>query len=344
MKQFLILGCLVVSWMAHAHAQTIPESPDWLTYRGKSGPGQGKQVVLISAEQEYRSEQSMPMLAKLLAEHHGFDCTVLFGVNEQGMVDPTLPVYPRKGEEDKFKHHHIPGLEHLEHADLVIFFTRLLTLLPDQQERIVRYIDSGKPIIGLRTANHGFRRPLPYKMDGRQVRFGEDVLGGTFRGHHGNWHQDSTRGDRVEAMQGHPVLIGVEDIWGPSDVYRTFEEGSQLPEGCTALVYGQPLIGREYGGKSNPDKEPLPIVWIKDWKTTGGKTARVFHSTMGSGKDFESPGLRRLVVNAVYWGLQLEDQISADRSVEYVGDYQPLASGFDYEKLGVIPQKPQQYK
>jgi type 1 glutamine amidotransferase len=235
-------------------------------------------------------------------------------------------------------------LEHLEKADLVIFFTRLLTLSSEQQEQIVSYIDSGKPIMGLRTANHGFRTPLPYKIAGRQVRFGEDVLGGTFRGHHGNWHQDSTRGDPLESMQGHPVLIGVQDIWGPSDVYRTFEEGGQLPAGCTALVYGQPLIGREQGGNSNPDKEPLPIVWIKDWKTTGGKTARVFHSTMASGKDFESPGLRRLVVNAAYWCLQLEDKISADSSVEYIGDYQPLASGFDYEKLGVIPQQPQQYK
>ncbi len=344
MKKFAILSFFLVSWTTHAHAQTIPESPHWLTYRGKPGPGQGKQVVMISAEQEYRSEQSMPMLAKLLAERHGFDCTVLFGTNEQGQVDPTLPVYPKKGEEEKFKQHHIPGLEHLEKADLVIFFTRLLTLPAEQQEQIVSYIDSGKPIIGLRTANHGFRSPLPYKIAGRQVRFGEDVLGGTFRGHHGNWHQDSTRGDPLESMQGHPILIGVQDIWGPSDVYRTFKEGGQLPTGCTALVYGQPLIGRERGGKSNPDKEPLPIVWIKDWKTSGGKTARVFHSTMASGKDFESAGLRRLVVNAAYWCLQLEDKISADSSVEYIGDYQPLASGFDYEKLGVIPQKPQQYK
>ena len=340
----MILGCIAFSGLVQAHAQPIPESPNWLTYRGQSGPGLGKQVVLISAEQEYRSEQSLPMLAKLLAKRHGFDCTVLFGVNEHGLVDPTLPVYPSKGEEDQFKQHNIPGLEHLEKADLVIFFTRLLTLPPNQQEWIVRYIDSGKPIIGLRTANHGFRRPLPYKKDGRQVRFGEDVLGGTFRGHHGNWHQDSTRGDQVEAMKKHPILIGVQDIWGPSDVYRTFEEGGQLPAGCTALVYGQPLIGREFGGKSNPDKEPLPVVWIKDWKTTTGKKARVFHSTMGSGKDFESPGLRRLVVNAVYWCLQLEDKISSDRSVDYVGDYQPRASGFNYEKLGVTPQKPQQYK
>jgi hypothetical protein len=344
MKKLLILGLLTFLSTSSALAQPIPEGPNWLTYRGTSGPGKGKQIVLIAADQEYRSEQSMPMLAKILAVHHGFDCTVLFGVNDKGQVDPTMPVYPQKGEEDKFQPHDIPGLEHLDKADLVIFFTRLLTLPADQQAQIVRYIDSGKPMIGLRTANHGFRGPLPYKIDGKQVQFGDDVLGGSFRGHHGNWHQDSTRGDIVAAMKDHPILKGVTDIWGPSDVYRTYPEGGNLPNGCTALVDGQPLIGRQQSGESNPDKEPLPVAWIKAWQTSDGKTARVFQSTMGSGKDFENAGLRRMVVNASYWCLGLADEISATSSVDYVDPYKPLASGFNYEKLGVIPQLPAAYK
>ena len=344
MKIVMLLFTLAVISAGNLVAQTIPESTSWLSYRGTSGPGKGKHIVLIAADQEYRSEQSMPMLAKVLAVHHGFDCTVLFGVNEKGQVDPTMPVYPEKGEEAKFKPHNIPGLEYLAKADLVIFFTRLLTLPEEQQRYIVDYLDSGKPIIGLRTANHGFRIPLPYKIDGNQVQFGDQILGGSFRGHHGNWHQDSTRGEIVEAMKDQPILKGVIDIWGPSDVYRTFKEGGRLPEGCTALVYGQPLIGREPGGQANPEKEPLPVAWINHWQTSGGRTARVFQSTMGSGKDFESAGLRRLVVNASYWCLGLEDQISPTSSVDYVGQYKPLASGFDYEKLGVIPQMPQAYK
>lgn len=84
------------------------EHPQWLSYTGEKGPGKGKRIVLIAADQEYRSEQSMPMLAKILSHHHGFECTVLFGVNEKGEVDPTLPVYPEKGKE--FKEHHILGL------------------------------------------------------------------------------------------------------------------------------------------------------------------------------------------------------------------------------------------
>lgn len=339
LSTFLLISSMT---MTTATAHPVPESPNWLTYKGESGPGKGKHIVLISADQEYRSEQSMPMMAKILSKHHGFDCTVLFGVNEEGLVDPTMPVYPKKDAKDEFKSHNIPGLEHLEKADLVIFFLRLLTLPDDQLEHIVSYLDSGKPIIGLRTANHGFRSKLPYKIDDKQVRFG-DLLGGTFMGHHGNWHRDSTRGDRVDAMKNHPILTGVKDIWGPSDVYRTFKEGTALPKDCTALVYGQPLIGREQGGKSNPEKEPLPVVWFKNWKTSEGKSARVLQSTMGSGKDLESAGLRRLIINATYWGLGLEEQITPDSSVDIIGDYKPLPSGFNYEKLGVVPQKPAAY-
>ncbi len=337
------LAVVTMLWATIASGENAPKQAPWLSYPAHEGPGDGKHIVLIAADQEYRSEQSMPMMAKILAHHHGFRCTVLFGVNDQGLVDPTMPVYPKKGKEDAFRSHNIPGLHHLESADLVIFFMRLLTLPMEQQKRIVAYLDSGKPIIGLRTANHGFRRPLPYKINGRQVRFGE-LLGGTFRSHHGNWHRDSTRGELVESMKEHPILRGVSDIWGPSDVYRTYKEGESLPSDCTALVYGQPLIGREYGGETNPKKIPLPVAWFKTWKTSSGQSARVFQSTMGSGKDLESPGLRRLIINAVYWGLGLEGKIQADRSVAIVGDYTPLSSGFNYPKIGVVPQPISAYR
>ena len=344
MQKSIISALTLLSTIAGAMAHPVPESPKWLTYPGEDGPGPGKHSVLIAADQEYRSEQAMPMMAKVLSKHHGFDCTVLFGVNDKGEVDPTMPVYPEKGKEAEFKTHNITGLEHLSSADLVIFFPRLLTLPMEQQELIVAYLDSGKPVIALRTANHGFRGNLPYKIDGKNINFGNDILGGSFMGHHGRWHADSTRGTVVEAMKDHPIVRGVSDIWGPSDVYRTYKEGTSLPDGCTALVWGQPLMGRQPEDAPNTKKEPLPVVWIKDWKTSTGKTARVFHSTMGSARDLQSTGLRRLVINAAYWGMGLEEKITADRSVEIVGPYAPLASGFNYEQLGVFPKLPAAYK
>lgn len=317
----------------------VPASPLWLTYAGGDGPGRGKHIVLIAADQEYRSEQSLPMLARMLATHHGFDTTVLFALNQDGLVDPTLPVR----SEGETVMHDIPGLEYLAEANLVILFSRLITLPAEQRQHVHRYLDSGKPLIGLRTANHGFI-DLGYEKDGRPVNFGEDVLGGSFRNHHGRWHQDSTRGILVEENREHPVLLGVEDIWGPSDVYRTYAAGDGLPAGCVPLVLGQPLTGRDHDDPPNAELIALPVAWVKTWTGNAGKTARVFHTTMGSARDFQSAGLRRLTLNAAYWCLGLEDQIRADASVEIVGDYEPLESGFDYEQLGVVPRPPGNFR
>lgn len=317
-------------------------SPRWLTYPGIEGPGKGKHIVLIAADQEYRSEQAMPMMAKVLSTHHGFDCTVLFCVNEKGEVDPTMPVHAPKGH--TLKAHHIPGLEKLATADLVIFFHRLLTLPLDEQEMMVAYIDSGKPIIALRTANHGFQVPLPYNINGKPVHWGRDVLGGDFLGHHGNWSADSTRGQIVPEMKDHPILTGVNDIWGKTDVYRTYKEGANLPEGCTALVWGQPLLGRNPDDQPNLKLEALPVAWYKNWQTSQGRIARVFQSTMGSATDFESAGLRRLVINAAYWGMKMEAAITTDRCVDMVGSYKPLENGFEYEKLGVVAKPVSDYQ
>jgi hypothetical protein len=338
------ISLAVISLTAFLHAHPVPDDPRWLTYPGGDGPGKGKHIVLIAADQEYRSEQAMPMMAGILSKHHGFDCTVLFGVNDQGLVDPTMPVYPKKGKEEEFKPHNIPGLEHLASADLVIFFHRLLTLPEEQLKHIVSYLDSGKPFIALRTANHGFRGRLPYQIDGKQVNWGREILGGSFMGHHGRWHADSTRGTIVKELKDHPIATGVKDIWGPSDVYRTYKEGASLPEGCTALVWGQPLMGRRPDDKPNLKKEPLPVAWFKNWKTSRGKAARVFNTTMGSARDLQSAGLRRLVINAAYWGIGMEAQITPDRSVDYTSKYVPLPSGFAYEKLGVVPQRPSAFR
>jgi len=332
------VGLLLAACAGSPHP--VPEDPRWLTCPGGSGPGAGRHIVLVAADQEYRSEQSMPMLARILAERHGFHCTVLFALNADGLVDPTMPTR----QQDKQIVHDIPGLEHLASADALILFSRFMTPSAADMARIIDYVDSGKPIIALRTANHGFLGPFPYEIDGRKVRFGDDVLGGTFRGHHGGWHRESTRGVLVEAQLDHPILRGVDDVWGPSDVYRTYPKGQSLPEGCTALIMGQVLTGLEPNDPPNEKKIALPVAWTKTWTGTKGATGRVFHCTMGSARDFESAGLRRVVVNATYWCTGLEDSIDADASVAYVGEYEPLASGFNYQEIGVEPRLPSYYR
>lgn len=318
---------------------SVQESESWLTYKGNHGPGKGKHIVLIAAEQEYRSEQAMPMLAKVLSEHHGFDCTVLFSVNEKGEVDPTLPA-PFK---DKTKRHNIPGLHTLADADCMIWISRFMQLPDEQMKFFHDYFDSGKPFIALRTANHGFMGGEKYRVGERTVGLGE-LLGGSFMEHHGGWHRESTKGILVPENSSHPILIGVKDIWGTSDVYRCHNAKSPFPDDCTALVLGQPLVNLKSDALPNTSKEPLPVAWIKTWRGNQQLPSKIFHCTMGSAEDFANAGVRRMTINAAYWGMGIESEIKPDSSVDIIGEYKPLAAGFNYEELGVKPQMPSYYK
>src|SRR5687767_7322702 len=86
----------------------------WVVYEGAEGPGKGKHIVLISGDEEYRSEEALPQLGKILAKHHGFKCTVLFPIAADGTIDPNVS--------------NIPGLQALESADLMVIFTRFRDL------------------------------------------------------------------------------------------------------------------------------------------------------------------------------------------------------------------------
>jgi len=337
-----LLGCVLMFGCQTAQADTphpVPESDLWLTFEGGDGPGKGKHVVLIAAEQEYRAEQAMPMLAKVLAERQGFHCTVLFLTNEDGLVDPTLPA-PLKEEGAT---HRVPGLEHLQSADCLIWFSRFLQLTDEDAQHFYDYFDSGKPIIALRTANHGFwRTNKPYTGDGKKVNL-RAMLGGAFMGHHGGWKREATSGIVVDDHKTHPILTGVKDVWGTTDVYRCHKE-DHVPDDCTPLLLGQPMKTLEPDAPANTEKQPLPIAWTKTWTGNQGKTSRILHFTMGSAKDFENEGVRRVTINGVYWGLGLEDKIKPDLNLDIVGDYEPMKDGFNYDKLGVKPRPASEYK
>ena len=116
-----------------------------ITYEGKSGPGKGKHIVFVASDHEYRAEETCPALARILAQHHGFKCTVLFGVDEKGELLAGAS--------------NINGLEALEKADLMVIFTRFLNLPHDQMKHIVAYLDRGGPVVGLRTSSHAFKIP-----------------------------------------------------------------------------------------------------------------------------------------------------------------------------------------
>ena len=335
-----VVAALAAATLSAQDAKNATDATRWLDYPGsEDGVGAGKRVVFIAAEQEYRAEQSMPMMARLLAERHGFHTTVLFGQRD-GLVDPTEEAPPK----DPKAFQTIPGMHLLAEADLAVVFTRFMKLPDEELAHLNAYLDSGKPVLGIRTANHGFRGNWTYKKAGKRVRFGDDVLGGAFRGHYGGWHRESTRGIVVDANKAHPILRGVDDVWGPTDVYRMYDKDKSLPDSCTPLLLGQPLKTLEKDAEPNEKKPPLPIAWTNSWTGNLGKTARVFHVTMGSARDYQSAGLRRLTLNAALWCLGMEAEITDDLDVEIVGDYAPLKGGFNYEQLGVKPRPVSHYK
>jgi len=307
----------------------LADNPHWARYCG-SGSAPRKHIILLAGDQEYRSEEVMPMLAKILSTHHNFDCTVLFAINKKGEVDPAVM-------------DNIPGIEHLSDADLVMVYSRFLGLPDDQMQHFFNFLDSGTPIIGIRTANHGFKKfyvtedgkQKKYAVAGENKHFGVNVLGGTFSGHYGGWHREGTRGVIVKGQEKHPILKGVTDVFGPTDTYSTRPQ--TLYGDSEPLLLGQPLVGLKPTDKPNTKKPAIPIAWTKTWTGNTGKTSRVFQVTMGSVEDFLSDDLRRLVVNASYWCLKMENEIPAQSKVDFVGTYQPSKSDVKKHIKGRTP-------
>jgi type 1 glutamine amidotransferase len=302
-----------------------------IVYDGYGGPGKGKHVVLVSGDEEYRSEEGLPQLGKILAKRHGFKCTVLFAIDpETGMIDP-----------DNTRN--IPGLDALQSADLMIIATRFRDLPDEQMRHVAQYIDAGKPVLGMRAAVVAFRLTSPtYERFSSRSRtwqggFGRQILGQTWMSHHGRHGRESTRGLIAPGAEDHPIVRGCDDVWGPTDVY---EVRDTLPNDSNVLMLGQVLEGMQPTDKplAGAKNEPMmPIAWTRSYRGLNGEVGRVFTTTMGAATDLESEGFRRLLVNATYWCVGLEKEIPPRAIVDVVGEYRPLPFGFGKFKVGVTP-------
>ncbi len=325
---------------------TASAPKQWQNYPGKEGPGKGKKIVLVSGDEEYRSEEGLSQLGKILSQRHGFECVVLYS------QDPDMPGLINPNYQGN-----IPGLDALRDADLMIIATRFRDLPDEQMQEFDNYLKSGLPVIGLRTATHAFNikdedsKWSHWSFDYKGSKkiwtkgFGELVLGTTWVSHHG-WHKyESTRG--ILTGQ-HEIQNGIEDgdIWGPSDVYGVV---LPLPGDSEPIVLGQVVAGM---GMKHPEigpgpydrvpgygKEPgfhkndpmMPVAWTKTYQVTGGEKGKVFTTTMGSSNDFAVEGTRRMVVNGVYWtlGMTVPEE---GTNVDTVGEYKPSMFGFHREE------------
>jgi len=164
----------------------------------------------------------------------------------------------------------LPGLDEIGKADLVVGFIRRLQVGPENVAKFKAYLDGGKPLVGLRTACHGFE---DWKGLDR------DLFHCAYSGHAGPM---TTRA--VAVAKDHPILRGISDFeLAKHSPYRL-----KLTGDATLLLNGESKAGT------------MPLAWTTLY---GERKARVFFGSFGSPEDLANPNVRRMIVQAVFWAL-----------------------------------------
>ncbi|MCC9602419.1 hypothetical protein LOC67_17860 [Stieleria sp. JC731] len=291
------------------------------------GESHGK-VVLVSGDEEYRTEESMPMLAKILSVHHGYDCVVLFSMSEDlSYVDPN-------------NSQGVVGWNELDDADLMIIGTRFRQPSRDDAVHVTKFLDAGKPIIGFRTSTHAFNGNGQFGKELSYGAFGLKILGEQWVNHHGKHKQQGGRSVVVDAGADHPILRSVGEVFTPSDVYGVVHltDQDQILLRAAVTESLDPSSENIDGEKNSPMQ---PFAWVHQYQSPSGATGQAFCTTGGASVDFVDEDLRRLIVNSVYF---LTDRdVPEKASVAFVDAYYPTFYGFIREKgywknLGIQPE------
>lgn len=190
--------------------------------------------------------------------------------------------------------HHFAGLvEALKDADLLVLFSRRRFPPKDQMDAIRAHLAAGKPLLGIRTANHAFIPKPKEIVDPSLVpwpEFTNEVLGAPNTGY-------ETKGlpYTVSVINGikTPLLDGVNaaNIRGYQSLYKV------LPLAADATPI---LMGTAGVGATTP---PQPVAWTRHY---GEKKAPIFYTSLGAPEDMQIADVRQLLVNAVKWALDSE--------------------------------------
>ncbi|HEU5115197.1 MAG TPA: ThuA domain-containing protein, partial [Isosphaeraceae bacterium] len=218
-------------------------------------------ICLLSGSEEYESDRTLSDYQKHLEAHYPVRCTLL------------------KAEGTD----HLPGLKALDDCDVALFFTRRLTISGDELEAVKRYVLAGKPIVGVRTASHGFQNWL---------EFDKLVLGDNYQGHYSN--KMTMRATVVPEAKDHPVVQGVGMIASQGSLYKT----EPLADDCHLLMMGKSPEGTQ------------PVAWTREFR--GG---RVFYTSLGAQGDFQNASFLRLLTNGLFWaaGREIPREAKADQ-------------------------------
>ncbi len=231
-------------------------------FRGDTRP----HVVFVVGDDEYKTESTLPPFA---ATQLGKNYRVSF-------------VFNRADDRND-----LPGLDVLDDADLMFLSARRRILPKEQLAAIRRFVGSGKPVIGIRTASHAFAARNPAEVtEGREVwnSFDPDVLGGHYVNHYPVGPKVVVAAT-VEAKN-HPILTGVDvrALTGHGSLYKV----APLVSSATPLLTG-----------TIPESAAEPIAWT-NLTNSGG---RVFYTSLGHAEDFAEPAFTRLLRNAIDWSL-----------------------------------------
>jgi type 1 glutamine amidotransferase len=324
----MLKSLLSLTFLVFLATPAAAQNPHLLVYQGDKGPGHGKHIVFLAGDQEYRSEESLPALARILAKHYGFTCSVFFTTDPRtGFIEPGSS--------------HIVGLEALKTADLLVIFLRFQDFPDAEMQHIADYLARGGPVVGFRTATHAFqiKRPdakfLKYDWqtgDAYPGGFGRQILGETWVSHYGTNHKMSSRLLLAPDRLRHPILRGVKDIWVQSGGYT-----AHPIEGSVVLARGQILDGMTPDSPPAAGKEQMPVAWYRTYTSESGKIGRVFTTTHGASEDLLNDGFRRMSVNACLWAAGLETRIDASSDIRLVGPYHPSTFAFGGFVKGVKP-------
>lgn len=227
-------------------------------------------VFLISEDPDnYEATRTIPIFADLLKREHGFKVTVLLG----------------EGDRAAFR---FPGLEVLAQADLIVVFCRRVALSHEQLNMIKNYLKHGKPLVGIRTANHAFtvRDEIGNGFEA-WPEFVPDILGCENRGY--GPPELGTDVVMVPSAKDNPILKGFEPAqWhSPGSLYLV---APLIDRGVIVLVTGK------------VQEKVEPIAWTR---YTADKS-RVFYTSLGFPSNFGVPQFHNLLVNGIYWALNLK--------------------------------------
>ena len=212
-------------------------------------------------------------------------------------------------------------------------------------EKFEGYLKRGGPVLGLRTTTHAFNglkgkyayHNFNYRDDEFVGGFGRQILGETWNpklgaGHYGRNHKYATAMHVVPEQKDHPVIRGVRDMHAMAGAYSA----RPMPN-STILATNRVLESMEVGAKPLEDKGPQPAAWVRTYEFKDGKEGRAFCTTQGASEDILSEGVRRMIINATLWCMGMEEHITADANVSFVGPYNPSTFSFKPSVTDVKP-------